>query len=152
MADLYWFVSICLIILILLAVAMFAAFYRRASKDMAYVRTGLGGERVIVNSGGFVFPVLHDTVPVNMKTLRVEISRDKKLALITKDPLRVDVIAEFFLRVEQDEDAISIAARTLGRRTTDQEEIKEFVEAQCVAALRSVASTMTLDELSLIHI
>ena len=145
--DLYWFVSVCLIVLILLAIAMFAAFYRRASKDMAHVRTGLGGERVIVNNGAFVFPVLHDTVPVNMKTLRVEISRSNNVALITKDPLRVDVVAEFFLRVAQDEDAISVAARTLGRRTLDQEEIKQFVEAQCVAALRSVASTMTLDEL-----
>ena len=88
--DLYWFVSVCLIVLILLAIAMFAAFYRRASKDMAHVRTGLGGERVIVNNGAFVFPVLHDTVPVNMKTLRVEISRSNNVALITKDPLRVD--------------------------------------------------------------
>ncbi|MGB1258373.1 MAG: flotillin family protein, partial [Thiolinea sp.] len=147
MTDLYLFVSVCLIVLILLAVAMFAAFYRRASKDMAYVRTGLGGERVIVNSGAFVFPILHDTVPINMKTLRVEISRSDKVALITKDPLRVDVVAEFFLRVSQDIDAISVAARTLGRQTLDQEQVKEFVEAQCVAALRSVASTMTLDEL-----
>ncbi len=145
--DLYLFVSVCLIVLMLLALAMFAAFYRRASKDMAYVRTGLGGERIIVNSGAFVFPILHDTVPVNMKTLRVEISRSNNVALITQDPLRVDVVAEFFLRVSQEEDAISVAARTLGRRTLDQEEIKDFVEAQCVAALRSVASTMTLDEL-----
>ncbi|MEZ5477413.1 MAG: flotillin domain-containing protein [Thiolinea sp.] len=147
MTELYWFVSICLVVLLLLAIAMFAAFYRRASKDMAYVRTGLGGERVVVNNGAFVFPVVHDTVPVNMQTLRVEISRSNNVALITQDPLRVDVVAEFFLRVAQDDDAISTAARTLGRRTLDPEKVKDIVEAQCVAALRSVASTMTLDEL-----
>ncbi|CAA6804794.1 MAG: Inner membrane protein YqiK [uncultured Thiotrichaceae bacterium] len=147
MSDLYLFLVVALVVVLLLTIALFAAFYRRASKDKAFVRTGLGGERVIVNSGAFVFPVLHDTVQINMQTLRVEIERNNKLALITEDPLRVDVVAEFFLRVAQDDDAISIAARTLGSRTMDPEQVKDIVEAQCVAALRSVASTMTLDEL-----
>nr|CAA6829130.1 MAG: Inner membrane protein YqiK [uncultured Thiotrichaceae bacterium] len=147
MSEPYLFLLAILVVALLCTVALFAAFYRRASKDKAFVRTGLGGERVIVNSGAFVFPVLHDTVHINMQTLRVEIERNNKLALITKDPLRVDVVAEFFLRVAQDEDAIATAARTLGSRTLDQEQVKDLVEAQCVAALRSVASTMTLDEL-----
>lgn len=147
MSDPYLFLLIVLVVVVLCTIALFAAFYRRASKDKAFVRTGWGGERVIVNSGAFVFPVLHDTVEINMQTLRVEIERNNKLALITEDPLRVDVVAEFFLRVAQDEDAISTAARTLGRRTLDPEQVKDIVEAQCVAALRSVASTMTLDEL-----
>lgn len=147
MSDLYLFSVVALVIVLLVTIALFAAFYRRASKDKAFVRTGLGGERVIVNSGAFVFPVLHDTVQINMQTLRVEIERNNKLALITKDPLRVDVVAEFFLRVAQEDDAISTAARTLGSRTMDPEQVKDIVEAQCVAALRSVASTMTLDEL-----
>ncbi len=147
MSDLYLFLVVALVVVLLLTIALFAAFYRRASKDKAFVRTGLGGECVIVNSGAFVFPVLHDTVQINMQTLRVEIERNNKLALITKDPLRVDVVAEFFLRVAQEDDAISTAARTLGSRTMDPEQVKDIVEAQCVAALRSVASTMTLDEL-----
>ncbi|MEZ5534979.1 MAG: flotillin domain-containing protein [Thiolinea sp.] len=147
MNELYVFMLVVLVAVLLLTVAAFAAFYRRASKDMAFVRTGLGGERVIVNSGAFVFPVLHDTVPINMQTLRVEIERNNKLALITQDPLRVDVVAEFFLRVAQSDEAISTAARTMGRRTLDPEQVRDIVEAQCVAALRSVASTMTLDEL-----
>lgn len=147
MNDLYLILSVVLIIAVLLTIALFAAFFKRASKDQAFVRTGLGGERVVVNNGAFVFPVLHDTVQINMQTLRVEIERNNKLALITEDPLRVDVVAEFFLRVAPDDDAIATAARTLGSRTLDPEEVKDIVEAQCVAALRSVASTMTLDEL-----
>ncbi len=147
MSDLYLFLVVALIFVLLVTIAAFAAFYRRASKDMAFVRTGLGGERVIVNQGAFVLPVLHDTVQVNMQTLRVEIERNNKQALITQDPLRVDVVAEFFLRVAQTDELISTAARTMGSRTLDPEKVKDIVEAQCVAALRSVASTMTLDEL-----
>ncbi len=145
--DLFVYLSIILVVILLLAVAAFSAFYRRASKDRAYVRTGFGGERIIVNNGAFVFPVLHDLVPVNMQTLRVEISRSNNVALITKDSLRVDVVAEFFMRVAPQPEAISTAARTLGNGTSNPEKVKEIVEAQCVAALRSVAATMTLDEL-----
>ncbi|MCB1619799.1 MAG: band 7 protein [Thiothrix sp.] len=145
--NVYAVVIITLVVLVLVVTALFAAFYRRASKDESYVRTGFGGELVVLNNGSFVLPVLHDTVPINMQTLRVEISRSEKAALITKDPLRVDVVAEFYLRVEPTEAAIATAARTMGRRTMDTEQMRDIVEAQCVAALRSVASTMTLDEL-----
>ncbi len=147
MSDLgiYLFVGVAAAALLL--VAMYSAFYKRASKDRAYVRTGLGGECVIVNDGALVFPVLHDLVAVNMQTLRVEISRSNNVALITQDPLRVDVVAEFFLRVGEKPESISTAARTLGDQTLNPEKVKEIVEAQCVAALRSVASKMTLDEL-----
>lgn len=147
MNDTYIYLLIALVIAMLLVVALFAAFYQRSAKDRAYVRTGFGGEHIMINNGGFVFPILHDIVPVNMQTLRVEISRDNKLALITKDPLRVDVVAEFFMRVAPDRESISTAARTLGNDTLRPEAVKDIVEAQCVAALRSVASTMTLDEL-----
>ncbi len=138
---------VALIGVILMVVALFSAFYRRSTKDRAFVRTGFGGELVVMNSGALVLPVLHDMMTINMQTMRVEISHSNNAALITHDPLRVDVVAEFFLRVAQDNEAVSTAARTLGDRTMSQERMKEIVEAQCVAALRSVASSMTLDEL-----
>lgn len=131
----------------LVVVALFSAFYKRSTKDRAFVRTGFGGEKVVMNSGALVLPVLHDMMIINMQTMRVEIERSNHGALITHDSLRVDVVAEFFLRVAQDKAAISTAARTLGDRTLSQERMKEIVEAQCVAALRSVASSMSLDEL-----
>ncbi|MFI0399945.1 MAG: flotillin family protein [Thiolinea sp.] len=135
------------LIVIVIIVALFSAFYRRSTKDRAFVRTGFGGELVVMNSGALVLPVLHDMMTINMQTMRVEVERSNHDALITHDSLRVDVVAEFFLRVAQNRDAISTAARTLGERTMSQERMKEIVEAQCVAALRSVASSMSLDEL-----
>ena len=42
--------------------------YRRATKEVSFVRTGFGGEKVIMNGGALVLPVLHEIIPVNMKT------------------------------------------------------------------------------------
>ena len=49
--------------------------YRRASKEVSFVRTGFGGEKVIMNGGAMVLPVLHEIIPVNMNTLRLEVRR-----------------------------------------------------------------------------
>jgi uncharacterized membrane protein YqiK len=144
--DLLYILVGVLILLALVAVA-FTSFYTRAQKDTSYVRTGLGGEKVIMGGGAFVLPVIHDMLPVNMQTMRIEITRAMEQALVTKDPLRVDVTAEFFLRVAPDEQAISTAARALGKRTLDETQVKLVFEAPCVAALRSVAAGMELDEL-----
>lgn len=141
------YVLVVTLVLATLAGVVFALFYTRAQKDMSYVRTGLGGEKIIMGGGALVLPVLHEVLPINMQTIRIEISRKKEHALVTQDPLRVDVTAEFFLRVAPHEAAISTAARALGRRTLDPKQVQEIFEAPCVAALRSVASGMELDEL-----
>ncbi len=73
--------------------------YLRSSKERAFVRTGLGGQKVVLDGGAFVLPIVHDVIPVNMNTLRLEVARGRDKALITKDRMRVDVIAEFYVRV-----------------------------------------------------
>ncbi|ENU31155.1 hypothetical protein F991_00868 [Acinetobacter sp. CIP-A165] len=49
-----------------------ARLYTRSSKEVSFVRTGWGGEKVILNGGAIVLPVLHEIIPVNMNTLRLE--------------------------------------------------------------------------------
>ena len=66
------------------------------------MRTGLGGQKVVMDGGAFVLPIVHDVIPVNMNTLRLEVSRGRDKALITQDRMRVDVIAEFYVRVAAD--------------------------------------------------
>jgi len=124
-----------------------ARLYQRATKEVSFVRTGLGGQRVIMNGGAPVLPVFHDTIPVNMNTLRLEVQRSKEEALITKDRMRVDVRAEFYVRVKPTEESIADAAQTLGRKTLEPLELKELVEGKFVDALRSVAAEMSMEEL-----
>ena len=121
--------------------------YRRASKETAFVRTGWGGERVVMNGGAIVFPVFHETMPVNMNTLVLPVVRRDNEALITLDRLRIDVKAEFYVRVRPDAGAIAMAAQTLGQRTMQPELLKDLVEGKFVDALRSVAAGMTMNEL-----
>lgn len=126
---------------------IFAKLYRRASKEMAFVRTGFGGEKIIKDGGAIVLPVLHETIAVNMNTLRIEVEKMQKDALITKDRMRVDVRADFYLRVAPSSEGISMAAQTLGTRTTRVEEVKKLMESKFVDVLRAVAAEMTMTEM-----
>ena len=121
--------------------------YRRATKETAFVRTGFGGEKVVMNGGALVFPVFHEAMPVNMNTLVLSVVRRDAEALITLDRLRIDVKAEFYVRVRPDAAAIAMAAQTLGQRTMQPELLKDLVEGKFVDALRSVAAGMTMNEL-----
>ncbi len=94
-----------------------ARLYRRSSKEISFVRTGWGGEKVILGGGAIVLPVLHEIIPVNMNTLRLEVRRADDQALITRDRMRVDVMAEFYVRVKPTADSIATAAQTLGQNT-----------------------------------
>lgn len=55
--------------------------YVRASKETAFVRTGFGGQRVVMNGGVIVLPVLHEIIRVNMNTLRLGLSVVRTLPL-----------------------------------------------------------------------
>ena len=126
---------------------IFAKLYKRATKEMAFVRTGFGGEKIIKDGGAIVLPVLHETISVNMNTLRIEVEKTQKDALITKDRMRVDVKADFYLRVAPHSDGISMAAQTLGTRTNRVEELKKLMESKFVDVLRAVAAEMTMTEM-----
>ncbi len=121
--------------------------YLRSSKERAFVRTGMGGQKVVLDGGAFVLPIVHDVIPVNMNTLRLEVMRGRDKALITRDRMRVDVIAEFYVRVAAHPDAVAAAAQTLGLRTMEPEQLKELVEGKFVDALRTAAAEMSMEEL-----
>src|SRR5262245_28716920 len=126
---------------------IFARLYHRASKERAFVRTGLGGQRVVKDGGAVVLPVFHEVIPVNMNTLKLEVARNKAESLITQDRMRVDIVAAFFVRVIPSEEGIANAAQTLGQRTLHPESLSELVEDKFVGALRSTAATMTMQQL-----
>ena len=124
-----------------------ARLYRRSSKEISFVRTGWGGEKVILGGGAIVLPVLHEIIQVNMNTLRLEVRRADDQALITRDRMRVDVMAEFYVRVKPTADSIATAAQTLGQKTMSPNELKNLVEGKFVDSLRAVAAEMAMEEL-----
>ena len=144
----YWAIIAGVIVVALVIIAfILTRLYTRASKEVSFVRTGMGGESVILNGGAFVLPVLHEVIPVNMNTLRLEVRRADNEALITKDRMRVDVKAEFYVRVSPLKESIATAAQTLGMKTMAPGELKDLVEGKFVDALRAVAAEMQMEEL-----
>ena len=148
-ADFGGFILGLVVVAIVAAIVvwLFHWLYLRSSKERAFVRTGMGGQKVVMNGGAFVLPIVHDVIPVNMNTLRLEVSRGRDKALITRDRMRVDVVSEFYVRVQAAAAAIASAAQTLGQRTTQPEALKELLEGKFVDALRTVAAEMTMEEL-----
>jgi uncharacterized membrane protein YqiK len=143
------FILALIIVAIVVAVVvwLFNWLYLRSSKERAFVRTGLAGQKVVMNGGAFVLPIVHEVIPVNMNTLRLEVSRGRDKALITRDRMRVDVLSEFYVRVQASDDAIAAAAQTLGQRTMQPDALRELIEGKFVDALRTVAAEMTMEEM-----
>jgi uncharacterized membrane protein YqiK len=138
-------ISLAIVVAILLWIVR--RLYVRSSKDRAFVRTGLGGQKVVLDAGAFVLPMVHEVIPVNMNTLRLEVRRGQEQALITRDRMRVDVTAEFLVRVQATAAAVAAAAQTLGYRTLEAEKLRELIEGKFVDALRTIAADTTLEDL-----
>ena len=144
-----WVILAVIIAIILIAVGIWfvRSFYRRSSKEIAFVRTGLGGQKVIIDGAAFVIPIFHDVTEVYLSTLRLSVTCDKEQALISKDRMRVDVAVDFYIRVRKEVDSVTIAAQTLGRKTGKPDELREMMKGKFVDALRATAAGMTLEML-----
>ena len=135
------------VVVVVIVVYLVNWLYHRSSKELSFVRTGLFGEKVVINSGAFVLPFVHEVTPVSMNVLRMRVVRQRDDALITKDRMRVDIDSEFYVRVPPTREAVTIAAATLGRRTTQVHELDALLSGKFVSALRSVAAEMSLVEM-----
>jgi uncharacterized membrane protein YqiK len=142
---------IAAIILLALAIAIVVYLlhwlYRRSSKEVSFVRTGMLGEKVVISGGAFVLPIIHNITQVGMRTLSITIKRGGDKSLITKDRMRAELVTEFFTKVPPDQRAVATAAQTLGNRTLDPEHLREVVQGRFADALGEVAAKMTLDEI-----
>ncbi|GJL35687.1 flotillin [Enterobacter hormaechei] len=139
--------ALAVVFILLVIGVIFARLYRRASAEQAFVRTGLGGQKVVMSGGAIVMPIFHEIIPINMNTLKLEVSRSTVDSLITKDRMRVDVVVAFFVRVKPSIEGIATAAQTLGQRTLSPEDLRVLIEDKFVDALRATASQMTMHEL-----
>jgi uncharacterized membrane protein YqiK len=122
--------------------------YHKAAADEAFVRTGVGGRKCIIDGGAIVVPVVHEVIPVSLRTFKLQIGRTGPDALITADFLRADVKAVFYIRVQKEEKAIEQAATSLGTISSDASSVQALVQEKLVSALRTVAATQALHALN----
>ncbi len=143
-----WFVSIVVLLIAAILVILFLSrYYRKATREISVVRTGAGGQKVVLDGGCIALPFLHKVSEVNMRTTKLEIERLGAKSIITKDRLRVDVGAEFYVRVHATVQGVATAAQALAGKTFRAAELAETLEGKLVDAMLSVAARYTMDEL-----
>ena len=99
-AAILWLIVVAIAVVI--AVYLLRWLYRRSTKETAFVRTGFGGERVVINGGAFVVPgAARSLARQHERACGSRCGAASSDALITRDRMRVDLIAEFFLRVRR---------------------------------------------------
>jgi len=143
-----WFVTIVsLLIAAILVILFLNRYYRKATREISLVRTGAGGQRVVLDGGCIALPFLHKVSEVNMRTTRLEIERLGPKSIITRDRLRVDVGAEFYVRVRASAEGVATAAQALAGKSFRSADLAEVLEGKLVDAMLSVAARYTMDEL-----
>lgn len=107
----------------------------------------MGGEKVVLTGGALVLPIVHNVTLVGMRTLCIEIRQSGEKSLITKNRMRVELVAEFYVRVRPDRASVAIAAQSLGKRTMQSESLRELVQGRFIDALAIVAASMSMDDM-----
>ncbi len=138
---------ILLLILAAIAVAAFTAWYVKTPVNMAFIRTGLGGKKVVIDGGAVVLPRVQSIQWISLETFKLQVFKAKKDAFITKDRLRVDLGTEVYVKIPADPESIERASRSLGDKSFSAEGIQSLVEEKLVSALRSAAAQVELTEM-----
>jgi uncharacterized membrane protein YqiK len=148
MTLLAWlFGLIVLIVAVTVAVAFLNRFYRKTSRDVALIRTGFGGQKIVLTGGTLALPFLHKIDEINMRTMRIEVSRSGAKSLITEDRMRVDVELEFYLRVQPTIDGVATAAQAIGSKSLSPDGVRNLLEGRFIDAIQAIGATFTMDSL-----
>jgi flotillin len=143
-----WFVAIVFLVIAAILIILFLSrYYRKATREISVVRTGQGGQKVVLDGGCIALPFLHKVAEVNMRTSKLDIERAGPKSIITKDRLRVDVSAEFYVRVQASIEGVATAAQALAGKSFRASDLEDILEGKLVDAMLSVAARYTMDEL-----
>lgn len=135
--------AVALMVIFLL---VYRAFYKKAPADSALVISG-GRKKRVIFGGSLINPLTNTTQLISLNILQLPVERTGQAALITKDSLRVDLEAQFYVKIEPNEQDVLKAVASLGDKTLTPSEVNKLLEGKLVGVLRSVAATMDLQEL-----
>jgi uncharacterized membrane protein YqiK len=148
MVVLAWLLAIAIAIVVIAVAVMFLnRFYRKSTREIALVRTGFGGQRILISGGCLALPFLHKVEEINMRTLRIEVRRTSEKSVITEDRLRVDVELEFYVRVMPSVEGVATAAQALGAKAFTADGMRNLLEGRFIDAVQAVAARHTMDGL-----
>lgn len=144
--SLFFTVVGSLVALFVIFVLIYKSFYRKAPPDSALVVSG-GRKKRVVFGGSLINPITNTTQLMSLNTMQLPVERTGQAALITRDSLRVDLEAQFYVKIEPIEQDVLKAVASLGDKTLTPGAVNTLLEGKLVGVLRSVAATMDLQEL-----
>ena len=123
-------------------------YFAKATREVALVRTGLGGQKVVIDGGCISLPILHQIQKVSMGTMVSRLARDGANPLLTGDRLPAAIQMEFEYRVDPTPQGVATAAQSLGQRITrDGEQVGELLHGTFVDAMQNAAAARNLDDI-----
>ena len=132
--------------LLIIFLLVYKSFYKKAPADSALVISG-GRKKRVVFGGSLINPITNTSQLISLNTLQLPVERTGQAALITRDSLRADLEAQFYVKIEPNEQDVLRAVASLGDKTLTPSEVNMLLEGKLVGVLRSVAATMDLQEL-----
>ena len=145
-ANLFVTIVGSVVALMVMFLLVYRSFYKKAPADSALVISG-GRKKRVVFGGSLINPLTNTSQLISLNTLQLPVERTGQAALITKDSLRVDLEAQFYVKIEPHEQDVLKAVASLGDKTLTPSEVNKLLEGKLVGVLRSVAATMDLQEL-----
>src|SRR3954466_4922 len=135
-----------LVVFVLFFFSAMARFLKRPSPSEAIIRIGRATTDVFIARACWIVPVLHRATTMSLSTIGLTIRRTAHDALVSKDFISTNLSAEFYIRVEPNEDDVKKAARTIGidegHASSDaiRQKAQQLLEPKLVGALRAVAA------------
>ena len=123
--------------------------YRRVEQGKVLVINRPQGEPHVAFNGAVVVPLIQqaELMDISLKTL--EIQRRGKEGLRTRNGIRVDVRATFFVMVNKTREDILQVARTVGcARAGEPETLKTLFEGRFIEALELVCANFDAEDLA----
>ena len=131
--------------ILLVGIWFFQRYFAKATRDIALVRTGFGGQKVIIDGGCFALPILHQIQKVSMGAVTLRIERKGTASLLTDDRLRADVDMSFEFRVAPSKTSVALAAQSLGGRISRSgADIEDLLFGTVLNAMQNAAAIRPL--------
>lgn len=144
MGSLLFWGGIITIVVIGLMV-LFKSFYITIPPDTVLIVNSLTAKPKVHFSGPVVYPILYKKEFMKIELIAFNVECRGETSLVSKDHLRVDIVALFYLRVNETTDDVLKVAKSIGiARASDQKVVSALFSAKFSDALKTVVKQFEL--------
>jgi uncharacterized membrane protein YqiK len=140
-----------LVILGIVAIWAYTRVYVVTPNNEAFVRNGglfTKEKKVILNGGCMVIPGIHELTRVPLREISIDVVREGKLAVRTRDYLRANMRVTFYVCISADKEAVLTASQRLSKQgKISDADIREALEKRADDAIRAAAKKKSIAEI-----